>query len=190
MPRGSLPNLKPERFSQAMCRVRRGLPRGSFRLRTSRSHGTSIVHCCLIDRAAKKHKVVNCETHQREQRKEYKPEGVGAECIFDEAEFERREESAQAAKRSDQSGDGSRFFREVLRDEFENCSVAEPEGRSTAESTDRERHDRVEAKQQREQSDGHKNKHEHFCTAKLVSQVAAERSEQSSEHDKPGRTGS
>jgi hypothetical protein len=65
------------------------------------------------------------QANDREHRQQRETDREASGLPLNESEEQRREEAAEASGRADQTGDAADSLREVLRNEFEHCAVAE-----------------------------------------------------------------
>jgi hypothetical protein len=79
-----------------------------------------------------KHTLVDLAQHDRRQRQHHKARPLHADRIAKHAEQQRREETAEATERANQSGNGAGVAREALGHQLEHRAVAEAEQRRAA----------------------------------------------------------
>ncbi len=116
-----------------------------------------------------------------------KPGQIDAEAILEEAEQQRREEAAEAAQGTDQSGDRGDAVGEELRHQLEDGTVAGAEQRRAAERADGKRQHRGPHQEQCKRHDSGKHTGEDPGATDPIREDSTDRPHQRREHDESRR---
>ena len=112
---------------------------------------------------------------------------MSAEPIVEDAEQERREETAETAEGTDEAGHRAGVLWEVLRHQLEDGAVPQSHQHRAPERANRERHHGWPRQEQGEQRHSSEDPRQDLRAANPIRQPPAERAHERGEHDEPCR---